>query len=157
MTTYVITQTEYLTLNGVPLSTPAWELLNLYVLWGGPGTRGQDVVIPHAGGVRSYPRRAAATRVTLELDITGHTDWAGLAYASPRAGLWANVAHLRTNATDPRTGGDGTVTASLTKPDGSQVSGPVTVEALVVDGSQTGPNHLKATIDVTLAAGALGL
>ena len=147
---YTITQAEHLEINSVPLATPAWSLANLFVMWSGPATRGQDRLIPGTTGALSNPRRPTVTSRTLLLDIFGDRDWEGASNADPRDGLWRNIAHLRANVTDP--GGD--VTATLHLPDGTTVSGPVHIESFEL-GGDLGPHAARAAIDITILHGAL--
>jgi hypothetical protein len=150
---YVVNSAEWLDIGGVPLQTAAWTVTNLEVLWAGPATRGQDRVIPGATGVRSYRRRATVTRQALALVIFGEFKWDGSRYTDPRQGLQANVAHLRANVTDPTVANPGTRTATLHLPSGTTVTGPVTVEGLVL--SALGPFNVSAVLDLSIAHGAL--
>lgn len=150
---YDINSSEYLTIDGVPLQCAGWTHTNLWEMWSGPATRGTDRIIPGAVGILSKPRRATARRVQLAVTIFGDRAWDGTPYVDPRVGLWTNVDHLRTNVTDPVTTGDGTRTAVLYLPDGSTVTGSVTVEAFTL-GEGYGV-AIPSTIDITIPAGAL--
>lgn len=150
---YTITETEYISIAGVPLATPAWIHTNLFEFWSGLSTRGQDRVIPGAAGVLPYPRRPTITPRTIELVIFGDVNWEGTPQTDTRAGLWANVDHLRTNVTDPLVVGDGTRELILYRPDGSAVSCSVQVEGFELGGG-LGPDHTLATIDVTIVEGS---
>jgi hypothetical protein len=152
---YLVTQAEHLSIAGVPLSTPAWELENLQDLWSGPPTRGVDVVMPGADGVRSYPRKVDAWRVTLNLAIWGDVSWDGTANADPRAGLWNAIAHLRANAFDPVATARGTRLLELTTPAGATVAATVTVERFAV-GSALTPFAVRATADIVVPEGRWG-
>lgn len=151
--TPVATDLEYVDIDGVPLATAAWSTENLFILWQGPDTRGQDVIIPGAAGTRSKPRRAAVSPRTLFLNIYGDHDCAGTPQADGRIGLQKNLDFLRRLVTDPTGTGDGTRTATLHRPDGTTVSGPVHVEDFQYDGN--GPGAVRATLDLTLPLGAL--
>lgn len=150
---YTLTSDEYVEIDGVPLATPAWTLGNLFVVWAGPATRGEDRVIPGAAGRLPKPRRVDSRPVSLELVIVGDFDWDGTPVTDFREGLWLNVQHLRENVTDPTGVGDGTRTMILHAPDGSTPSGQIHVETFELGG--LGPNGLTATIDITIKAGAL--
>lgn len=150
---YADVPVERLEIDGVPLNCAGWTHTNLWALWAGATTRGTDRIIPGATGILSKPRRATAARLQLAVEIFGHIAWDGTPYADHRLGLWTNVDHLRTNVTDPVTTGDGTRTGVLYLPDGSTLTGPVTVE-----GFQLGDSEgvvLTSTIDLTIPAGAL--
>jgi hypothetical protein len=149
---YALTSSEYVEIDGVPLQTPAWLVTNLYTLWSGPATRGQDLVLPGVPGVRPYRRRATATRRTLEMVVYGHVDWAGGAYSDLREGLQANIDHLR-QATDPVVSTSaGTRTALLYMPDSSIRSANVQVEAFELGGG-LGSFATLATMDLTIVDG----
>jgi hypothetical protein len=151
---YVVTSSEWVDVGGVPLATPAWTLENLQDLWSGPVTRGTDLVIPEARGQRPYPRRIDAWRLTLNVAVYGDLAWDGTAHSDPRAGLWANIAHLRANAFDPPGTGDGTRPLVLHLPDGSTLDATTTVERFVV-GSAINWFSLRATVDLVIPAGVL--
>lgn len=150
---YVITETEYVTIDGVPLSTTGWHLLNLQVLWQGPDTRGQDRIIPGAAGVRPYPRRATVSRRTLELVIWGDMDWNGAATSDWRAGLQNNVDHLRDNVADPTVSGDGTRLIVMHMAAGGTRQARCHVEGLELADSNW--FSVRAAMDLSLVSGAL--
>lgn len=149
---YVITADEYVSIGDVPLATPAWVLENLFELWQGPETRGQDRILPGAAGVRPYRRRATVTRRSLQLSIFGDVDWEGNANADWRVGLQENIDHLRANVTDPIVTGDGTRELDLHMPDGDVRSALVHVEAFTL--APLNWFAVRSTIDVTLLSGA---
>lgn len=152
---YLVTQSEFLSIGGVPLSTPAWELENLQDLWSGPPTRGVDLVMPGADGQRPYPRKVDAWRVTLNLAIYGDVSWDGTANADARAGLWDAIAHLRANAFDPVATARGTRLLEMTLPDGTTVAATTTVERFVVGAALT-PFAVRATADIIVPEGRWG-
>lgn len=143
---------QYLELAGVPLSTPAWEVLNLQVLLSGPTTRGSNVIIPGATGVRPRRRRATERRLTLELALSGIRDAEGTLYDDPVLGLLENIEALR-EVTDPPTASNSVITATLYW-NGETRTGGVQVENFEV-GAYTSPTDVPATIDITILAGAL--
>lgn len=150
---YEITSDEYVSINGVPLHTPAWTVGNLWELWRGPVTRGTDDVIPGASGVRANPRRATITPVSLEICVVGSHDWEGAEYSDQRVGLEENINYLRAYVTDPTGIGDGTVPLVLYLPSGESRSGDVHIEGF--DFAGVGPYAIEGTIDLTIPAGAL--
>lgn len=152
---YLVTQTEFLSIGGVPLSTPAWELENLQDLWSGPPTRGVDVVMPGADGQRPYPRKVDAWRVTLNLAIYGDVSWDGTANADARAGLWDAIAHLRANAFDPVATARGTRPLTMTLPDGTTVAATTIIERFAVGAALT-PTAVRATADIIVPEGRWG-
>lgn len=151
--TYSIRFTEqYLELAGVPLSTPAWELLNIEALLSGPATRGSNVILPGASGVRPRRRRATARTVTLELSVTGSFGPDGVKYDDPVLGLLTNLELLRA-ITDPSADNNSVITATLHWKGASRTGG-VQVENFEV-GKHDGPTDVPATIDLTILSGAL--
>lgn len=152
---YVVTAAEYLEIDGVPLSTPAWVTSDMDDLWGSADVRGDDVVIPGAAGALAQPRRRTATKATVELQVMGDTDWEGGAYANPAAGLATNCAHLLA-LTDPPGTTDGTRTAILHFPTGAPVAtktGPVHVLRLRL--SRKSRDFAIGQLELSIPAGAL--
>ena len=150
---YVITSAEHLDIDGVPMSTTGWAHENLYELWSGPSTRGQDRTLPGAAGVRAYRRRATATRRQVQLVVWGDWDWNGARQDDPREGLKANIEHLRTNVTDPTIENPGTRVATLHLPDGSTKAGAIHVESFEL--APVNWFAVRAVLDITLVSGAL--
>lgn len=109
-------RTGTLTIDGLALNGPAWDIPDLSPLWISGEIRGSDRTIPGAAGVLAYPRRRTVTEVDLDMLITGDVSAVGVAYADAVAGLAANLEVLRTLVVEPVTTGDGTRSASLTVP-----------------------------------------
>lgn len=150
---YQIEGDEWVTYDGVPSDTPAWRTLNLWELWQGPDTRGEDRLIPGTAGVRAYRRRATVTFVDVEMEFFGNLDWDGAEYTDARVGLETNLLHWRTNVTDPTVAAPGTRTAVLHLPSGATKTGAVTVESFKVQGD--GPAAANAVMRLSIKAGAL--
>lgn len=150
----VLTEPEYVAIDGVPLATPAWYTLNLWALWQSPKTRGSDRIVPRADGVRPYRRRPTATRVTLGLVIVGDRDPDGGIWTDARAGLLHNLDLFKAGVVASPVRTDGTRLAELYLPDGTVRAGRVHVEGLDLGGDR-GPFALSATLDLTLIQGEL--
>lgn len=149
---YAITfPTQHFVLNGVPLSTPAWELLNLQVLLAGPAIRGSNVILPGASGTKARRRRATERSVTLELQIFGDRDPNGVAHTDPVLGLMLNIDALR-QVTEPPTTNDSLVTATLIWKSITRDE-PVQVVGFDVGGN-VGTGSVAATIDLVIPTGA---
>lgn len=153
---YVITSPEWLEIDGVPLSTPAWETTDASDLWGSANVRGEDLIIPGAAGVRPYPRRPTVTPATVELAVVGDTAPDGTALAEPRAGLAANCALLEALVGPNGVDADGTRLAVLHYAAG----GPATdrrgrVHVLRIRFARKGPNLATAQMELSMPAGAL--
>lgn len=149
----VTTRSHYLSINGVSMATPAWDVLNLHVLWQMPAVRGTDLIIPGASGARPRRRWAQPTKYTLELIIHGNVNPDGTAYSDHFVGLQSNIAYLRTNVADPVATESGTRTATLTMPDATVRSGHLHVETFEI--APISYKHVRATMDVSLPMGVL--
>jgi hypothetical protein len=150
---YVINFETHLEINGVPLSTPAWEHTNLQAVLGAAAVRGENVIMPGAVGVRAVRRRPTETNHTLELTVFGDRDWEGLPYDDGVMGLIANLEHLKANVVDPLATTNSVRTAVLVLPVGTrtaaiQVLGFEVTEAL-------SPSCVNASMDITFLRGAL--
>jgi hypothetical protein len=152
---YTITNPEYLELNGVPLSTPGWEMTEASDLWSGADVRGSDLLMPGAAGVRPYPRRPTVTGAVIEVYVFGDTAWDGTPYASLRAGLATNVMHLAALATPPGSG-DGTVAAVLHyAPGAPTASRSGRVHVVRWRFARTGPGSGTGQFELSVPAGSL--
>lgn len=138
----------YLDIDGVPMSCAAWEVTNLHMLLSGPSTRGSNIIVPGASGVRPKPKRATETSRSLEMYVWGECDPAGVEYPDPVAGLFANVELLR-DLSAPKAEPS---TATLHYPGGSYTAA-VQLGSFEVGGN-LGPTTLAVTIDMNLLAGA---
>lgn len=153
---YVITAPEYLEIDDVPLSTPAWETTAMDDLWSGPAVRGEDILVPLGDGVRAEPRRPTVTPVTVELAIVGDLAPDGTPNADVRHGLWTNCLALLALTTRTGTATDGTRHAVLHLPPGAD---PATregrVHVLRLRLVRNGPMFARGQLDLSLPAGAL--
>lgn len=117
-----------LTIAGVSMHGPAWDVVDLVPLWLTPTVRGgPNRAIPGIAGRRSFQRRIDETAVSLPMLVQGEVDRLGVAQANPWAGLQANVAYLRANVVDPTGLTDGTRAASLLMPNGTTRTASVVV------------------------------
>lgn len=151
---FTIVGAEYIEIDAVPLSTPAWATLNLPELLQPPPRRGNDRVIPNAAGQRPKRRLADEAKRTLMLLVVGDTDWEANVYTNKRGGLIANIDKLR-ELTDP----DPLVitkTAIVHYLDETGAAATVTGE-VIIDGFEWEPwdDTALATLEVTIPAGAL--
>ena len=108
-----------LTVNGLALNADWVCAYDLAPLLDDGEVRGSDRLIPHATGAVGYPRRRTVTRVDIPLWISGLVRWDGVPQADHAMALIGNVEYLRTNIGIAKQTGDGTVTASWTRPDGT--------------------------------------
>lgn len=153
---YVITSPEWLEIDGVPLSTPAWETTDASELWSTAQVRGADLVIPGAAGVRPYPRRPTVTSATVELVVVGDTAPDGTARSEPRAGLAVNCALLEALVGPNGTDADGTRLAILHyAPGGPTADRRGRVHVLRIRFARKDPNMATAQLELSIPAGAL--
>jgi hypothetical protein len=148
---YVVNLATHLVIDGVPLSTPAWEHTNLYDLFGAAKVRGDNLVMPGAVGVRPLRRRPTETPRTINITVFGDRAPDGTAQTDPIAGLHANLDALFTNVVDPLVTPNSTRTAIIVLPSTTltaqiQVLGFEIVEAL-------NPGTVNASMDVTIIEG----
>lgn len=153
---YVITSPEYVEIDGMPLSTPAWTTTQMDDLWGSPDVRGSDVLMPGAIGVRPHRRRPTVTPATIELAVVGDLAPDGTPYSSTRAGLATNCDLLRHLTGSDGVAEDGTRQATLHLAPGSPVTtraGRVHVLRLRI--ARNGDNLAVAQLELSIPAGAL--
>lgn len=150
---YVIVGREWLEIDGVPLSTPAWTTRTLSELWSSPPQRGADRIIPSATGVRTWPWRATIAEFDLELDVVGDTDWEGTPYSDARIGLATNCAHLIEVLIDAPTSTDGLRTAVMHLASGEMRVGELRVSR--VRFADLGDWGAAAQISLAIPAGQL--
>lgn len=149
---YVITAPEWLAIDGVPLSTPAWETPKLDDLLATAEVRGDDLLVPLGDGVRPMPRRPTVTKATIDLQVVGDTAPDGYSYTSVRDGLRRNIEALSWLASSDGIAADGTRLAELHLT-GALRSGRVHVLRLRF--VRQGPNYATGTMDLSLPAGML--
>lgn len=151
-----------LSVDGIPMRTHAWCVLDLRPLWMPSAIRGSDKVLPGATGVRAYPRRKTITEVTLPIVISGAADRNGIPPTVGAPGLKAalftqlevNVAYLRANVIDPNfVTTDGTRAVILTMPSGSTRTGNVHITGLTV--SSMDQHIMACDLTISLPGGTL--
>lgn len=143
--------TGTLSIDGVLLNGPAWDLPDLTALWFEFDVRGDDRLLPGSDGVLPYRRRVTVTQHALPMIVTGAVDRFGEPYADAWVGMETNVAYLLTNVVLPTNVGDGTRSATLTLPSGATRTANVHVlrlaKGLVLGG------RLRATLDLSIPNG----
>ena len=149
---YDITFDRYLDIDGVPIQTPAWQLLNFEKLLGGPAVRGSNRIIPGSPGVRPKRRRATEKTLSLEVFIDGAFDWEGDPHSDPETGLIANIQYLREHVTDPISGDSVRLATAYIK-DEFVMTADIQVVSFDI-GEHVGTSAVNATIDIALLDGA---
>lgn len=144
-----------LSIGGVNMMCPAWEVLNLLVLWSPAIQRGSDRVLPGAAGVVARPRRDTVTRHSLQLLIVGDVDRTGSTNSDLFEGLQANIDYLRANVVAPTGTGDGTRSAVLTMPDASTRTEAVHVTALTLGEFRGDGAWVRAVLEVSIPSGRI--
>ena len=92
---YLVTATEYITIDGVPLSTPAWTTTDLTELLDGPENRGSNLVIPRRPGAIFRAKIRDSKIVNIPIVIFGDRDAENNVHADPRQGLIDNINALK--------------------------------------------------------------
>ena len=148
----IVTRTEYLEIDGLALSTPAWEVLDPAAIFDVPDLRFDPQRIPYRRGalepgfVTTAPRR-----VDLPMLIRGDQDPDGVPYLNPREGVAANRDRL---ATVLASGLSGVRTLRFHRDDGRTLSGPV----IGIGGMRPqsdGPSVMRASVGLLLIEGGL--
>lgn len=144
-----------LTIGGVDMMGPAWQVRNLIELWLPSQQRGRDKVIPGVAGRRPYRRFDDATVRTLSLKITGDVDRTGAAQSNTFLGLQTNIDYLITNVVAPTGSGDGTRSLVLTMPSGATRTESVHVTGMEVGDYDERARWVLATIDLSIPSGRI--
>ena len=147
--------TEYLTIDDVPLSTPAWATEDIAELLSGPETRGRDLLNPARTGELARRRGLASRTVAIPIVVNGYVDSDGVEHADPRAGLIANLDELKAILTPVSSTLTGTRTLQWVNEDSG-----ITREAQVhvspaIATAAIGPHAVRIVIQMTLPGGVL--
>lgn len=141
-----------LTINGVLMHCPAWNVIRLVPLWLTPTVRGgPNRSIPGIVGRVAYRRRVDETAVSLPMMVSGLRDRTGAINANAWIGLQANIDYLRANVTDPTNATDGTRAATLVMPSGATRS--ANVEVLGMTEGNVVKFVQRFTLDLVIPAG----
>lgn len=148
-----VTETTWLTVNGVDLATHAWLITDLSDLLNDGRVRGSDRVMPHADGVRAFRRRRTARVATFPLMIWGGYDVDGVVQADPVQGAIDHMVYLSDNLGIGYDVGDGTVPAVWHLPDGSTLEADVHVLGLIGTTDLGEEGVLRTTLDISIPSG----
>lgn len=149
---FTIDAPEYLVIDAIPLSTPAWVTTNMDDLISTSEVRGSDLLVPMGDGVRPQRRRATVTAASIELAVFGDTAPDGTPQSDLRAGLRANLDILASLADTEGTRPDGTRVATLHL-SGVTRTGPVHV--LRVRFTRESAGFATVQMELSLPTGAL--
>jgi len=92
---YLVTATEYIDIDGVPMATPAWLATDLSELNDGPENRGSNLVIPRRPGAVFRAKIRDSRIVNIPIVIFGDRDAENNVHADPRQGLIENINALK--------------------------------------------------------------
>ncbi len=150
---YTVTATEYIAIDGVPLSTPAWITTDLSELNDGPENRGSNLIVPRRPGAVIRRRVRDSRIVNIPIVIFGDKDAENNAYADAREGLLDNIDALKKALRMPNTALSATRLLTYYRPTG-------TVEAIVqttqkLDIEQIGPTTARGVLTIEIPAGVL--
>ena len=107
--------TGTLTINGVALNGPAWDIPDLSPLWGNRTQLGANAEIAGVAGRRAKRRRYGEMEFQLVGKVIGWADRTGAVIPSPEQGIISNIDYLVENVVDPvPDGGAETVPAAVT-------------------------------------------
>lgn len=154
----LITRTEYLEINSIALSTPAYWLRSLVPLKQAPDVRVNNRLVPRVKGRTAYLPFTDQTRVLLPIVIVGQYDNTGAAISNPKDGLQDNIDYLLTNvvltadAGGSGVGSDGTRSATWHLPDGSTTR-TATVQVMGMDLAPLGKSSVQGALDIIIPAG----
>lgn len=149
------TFSEYLTIDDVPLSTPAWVTEDIAELLSGPETRGRDLLNPARTGELARRRGLAARTVALPIVVNGYVDSDGVEHADPRAGLIANLDELKAILTPVSSTLTGTRTLQWVNED-SEVTREAEVHVSpAIATAAIGPHAVRIVVQVTIPGGVL--
>ncbi len=141
-----------LELGNVSMNCPAWAVLNVASLWEPAPPRGENLLIPFAGGRFSVGHTRDERADSLQLLIVGTCDSDGVPYGDPYVGLEENVMWLNDNLFDYAEVRS-PFQAELTLPSGSKRGGALQIG--VVKFAWEVGIAVTATIDYKLPAGRL--
>jgi hypothetical protein len=142
-----------LTIGGVAMMCPAWKVENLPELWLPAEQRGVDKIRPGVAGRKAIRRRADVTRRSLRVLVVGDVDRTGAASSSLLAGLYVNIAYLRDNVIAPTGATDGTRSAVLTVPGGTNITEDVHVTGMDLSDLREDGGWARMVIDLSIPSG----
>jgi hypothetical protein len=147
-------QTEYISIDGLPLSTAAWSTEDIATILDGPATRGSDLTIPARAGAVARRRVLEPRQITIPVVVNGWYDSDGVEHADPREGLLANLDELKRHLAPQYTTTAGTRTLLWDNGAGIYRSAEVHVSpSLQV--AAIGPNAARVVISATIPGGVL--
>lgn len=148
------TRSEYITIDGLPLTTAAWETEDIATILSGAGTRGNDLVIPTRRGALSRRRTLEAREINIPMVVHGFLDSDGNAHADPREGLMENLDEIKRHLAPKYTTLTGTRTLVWNNGNNIYRTAEVHVSPSI-QVSSLGPNAARIIITATIPNGVL--
>lgn len=149
MPTPVPSSTKYLDIEGFALFCAAWHTETLAPIERPADRRGEDTLIPGAGGVKANPRRVTLSERTLPMKFFGDYDCTGAPLANAATGLEDNLDLFVASVVTP---GLDLVTATLHRWDGNTKSAEIHIEDF--DWTELDPGVAVATLVLSIPVGA---
>lgn len=149
------TRAEYISIDGLPLSTAAWETEDIASILDGPATRGNDLIIPTKYGALARRRVLQPREIVIPLTVNGWYDSDGGLHVDPRVGLLANLDELKKHMAPQYTTLEGTRRLLW-----EDASGDIYREADIhvspsIQVSSLGPNAARVVISAVIPGGVL--
>lgn len=151
--TYETTSIEVLSIDGVPLSTPAWNVLDYADLLNGAPTRGADITVSGKRGNIARRRNLDSSEASISLVIYGDKDPEGTPHADVRSGLLSNIDALKKALRPNATTLDGTRTLSITIAGETRTASVHTSPDIAI--TALGPTAVRAVITLIIPSGVL--
>lgn len=142
-----------LTINGIDMHTPAWNVLDPTPLYMPSDYLGENIRIPGSNGRRAYPLWVDQGHYVLPMLISGEVDLNGSPYADIWIGAQTNLQYLQTNVASPPTAPTATRSASLLMPDGTTLTADVQVFPFRTENLYLQKPLFRATLELIVPAG----
>lgn len=143
---------EYVTVDGVPLDTPAWRTLDRSMLYDVADRRGSGATIAQRRGETARARIGQPRPVDLPMVVLGTVDSDGVDHADSRVGLRKNLDELKRALSPGMNTSAGTVTAQHQMADGSVRQAIVQLTGQL-DTAPRGPTAMQAVAELWLVEG----
>jgi len=150
---YTSTSDESITIDGVPLNTPAWIVTDTSDLLNGAPNRGGDIIVPGKRGTVARRRNLDATEVVLPLVIFGDRATDGTPYSDVRQGLLENIDALKKALRPNYARQDGT--RELVAVIGGSTRYARVHTSVDMQLTAAGPGAARGTITITIPGGVL--
>lgn len=148
------TRTEYLAIDGLPLSTAAWETADIATILNGPEGRGSDLLAPGRRGQIARRRTLDSREIAIPMTVIGHYDSDGNSHADPRVGLIENLDELKKHLAPNYVTTEGTRTLTWTNGNGINRTADVHVIP-ALDVSSLGPTAARVLVRAVIPDGVL--